>query len=79
MNTVLSALHARVIQPIRSRLRLTLEDGLEAVEYALIAALLSVVIIGAMAIFNEGLTDAFESIRDTLQDPAADLPAPAEG
>ena len=66
MNTVLSALHARVIRPIKNRLRLSLEDGLEAVEYALIAALLAVVIIGAMSIFGTGLTGIFQDISDRL-------------
>jgi pilus assembly protein Flp/PilA len=75
MNTVFAALYTRVIWPMRERL--TSEEGLEAVEYALIAALLSVVIIGAMGLLNTGLTDIFESIRDTLQNPGAEFPAPA--
>lgn len=76
MNTVLSALYTRVIQPVKARLKL--EEGLEAVEYALIAALLSVVIIAAMTIFNEGLTNAFTDISNTLKDPKVPVP-PAGG
>ena len=72
MNTVFSALYTRVIRPIKARLRL--EDGLEAVEYALIAALLSVVIIGAIGIFSGGLETAFNNIANTLENPEADLP-----
>ena len=64
MNTVLATLYARVIWPVRQRL--TPETGLEAVEYALIAALLSVVIIGAMAIFGPGLTGIFQDIATRL-------------
>jgi Flp pilus assembly pilin Flp len=64
MNTVFATLYARVIWPVRQRL--TPENGLEAVEYALIAALLSVVIIGAMAIFGPGLTGIFTDIAERL-------------
>lgn len=72
MNTVFATLYARVIWPVRDRL--TSEDGLEAVEYALIAALLSVVIIAAMGLFSEGLTTIFTSIKTTLENPNAALP-----
>jgi pilus assembly protein Flp/PilA len=64
MNTVFSALYARVIWPVRDRLNS--EDGLEAVEYALIAALLAVVIIGAMQVFGGGLTGIFNDIAARL-------------
>jgi Flp pilus assembly pilin Flp len=64
MNTVFATLYARVIWPVRERL--TSDDGLEAVEYALIAALLSVVIIGAMAIFGPGITNIFTAIAGRL-------------
>jgi pilus assembly protein Flp/PilA len=64
MNTVFSALYTRVIRPIKARLRL--EDGLEAVEYALIAALLAVVIIGAMSVFGDGLNGIFSDIAARL-------------
>ena len=73
MNTVLSALYANIILPLRDRLRS--EDGLEAVEYALIAALLSVVIIAGIQILGTGsagtggtggLSGLFQGIADTL-------------
>jgi pilus assembly protein Flp/PilA len=64
MNTVLATLYARVIQPVRDRLNS--EDGLEAVEYALIAALLAVVIIGAMSVFGDGLGTIFNNIAQRL-------------
>ncbi len=69
MNTVISALYTNIIWPLRDRL--TREDGLEAVEYALIAALLSVVIIGAVSILgglttDSGLTGLFQDIADRL-------------
>jgi Flp pilus assembly pilin Flp len=74
MNTVLSALYARVIWPVRARL--TAEGGLEAVEYALIAALVSVVIIAAMAVFTPALQGIFDSISDVLTDAAPAISPP---
>lgn len=70
MNTVISALYANIIWPVRDRL--SREDGLEAVEYALVAALLSVVIIAAIGLLGSGapgegaLGGLFERIADTL-------------
>ena len=64
MNTVFATLYARVIWPVRDRL--SSEDGLEAVEYALIAALLAVVVIGAMQVFGGGLTNIFTDIANRL-------------
>ena len=64
MNTVFAALYARVIWPMRERL--SSEEGLEAVEYALIAALLSVVIITAMGFFGEGLKGIFNDLATKL-------------
>jgi Flp pilus assembly pilin Flp len=52
MSTVISALYANIIWPMRDRL--SREDGLEAVEYALVAALLSVVIIAAVGLLGTG-------------------------
>jgi pilus assembly protein Flp/PilA len=66
MNTVFATLYARVIRPVRDRLKLSLEDGLEAVEYALIAALLSVVVIGAMQVFGGGIDNIYQGIADRL-------------
>lgn len=70
MNTVFSALYANIIWPLRDRLRS--EDGLEAVEYALVAALLSVVIIAGIQLLGTGnggdgaLGGLFSRIASTL-------------
>jgi Flp pilus assembly pilin Flp len=74
MNTVVSALHARVIRPAWGRLRnLRLQDGLEAVEYALIAALVSVVIVAAMAVFRPALEGIFQAISDQLTNAGTEI------
>jgi len=71
MNTVFSALYANIIWPMRDRL--SREEGLEAVEYALVAALLSVVIIAAVGLLGSGtegdgaLGGLFEGIANLLE------------
>lgn len=45
---------------------LTDEDGATAIEYGLIAALISVAIIAAVSLLGESLNDVFQSIADTL-------------
>ena len=50
------------------------ESGATAIEYGLIAALIAVAIIGAVGMLGDSITDAFESISDTL-----DEARPAEG
>lgn len=47
------------------------ESGATAIEYGLIAALISVVIIGAVAALGGSLTGVFNSIDDCLSDSAA--------
>jgi pilus assembly protein Flp/PilA len=47
------------------------ESGATAIEYGLIAALVSVVIITAVATLGDNLTATFTSINDCLADPAA--------
>jgi Flp pilus assembly pilin Flp len=75
MNTVFSALYARVIWPVQDRL--ASEKGLEAVEYALIAALLSVVIIAAMGVFGDSLQAIFDDISAVLDGAGGEInPAP---
>jgi pilus assembly protein Flp/PilA len=74
MNTVFSALYVRVIWPMRERL--TSEEGLEAVEYALIAALLSVVIITAMGFFGDGLEGIFTDLAAKLTTEGAKINTP---
>lgn len=45
------------------------ESGATAIEYGLIAALVSVVIITAVATLGDNLTDTFTSINTCLEDP----------
>jgi pilus assembly protein Flp/PilA len=45
------------------------EQGATAIEYGLIAALVSVVIITAVATLGDNLTTTFTSINDCLADP----------
>lgn len=45
---------------------LTDEEGATAIEYGLIAALISVAIIGALTALQESLRDTFESITSAL-------------
>lgn len=42
------------------------ESGATAIEYGLIAALIAVVIIGAVTALGTGLTDTFTSVSDEL-------------
>lgn len=46
------------------------EEGVTAIEYGLIAALIAVVIIGAVTTIGENLTDIFQYIADRLVPPA---------
>lgn len=57
--------------PLRARLRS--DRGIEAVEYALIAALLSAVVVGAVALLNPQLDGIFQSIANLLGDAATEL------
>ena len=45
------------------------ESGAAGIEYGLLAALISVVIIVAVASIGQSLKTAFESIADCLKDP----------
>ncbi len=47
------------------------ESGATAIEYGLIAALLSIVIIGALQLTGTSLTAVFDEIAATLQAAAA--------
>ncbi len=42
------------------------EDGATAIEYGLIAALLSVVIIGTVTLAGQAVSDVFDSIQGSL-------------
>ncbi len=54
------------------------ESGATAIEYGLIAALISVVIIGAVSALGGSLTGVFNDINECLADSTA-CAAPAEG
>ncbi|HSK97708.1 MAG TPA: Flp family type IVb pilin [Euzebyales bacterium] len=74
MKSAFSALRARILRVLRPlRLRLRLEHGLEAVEYALIAALLSVIIVGAVQILQPQITAAYQAIADQLSGAAGTI------
>ena len=45
------------------------ESGVTAIEYGLIAALIAVVIIGAVTTLGENLNTVFGNVRDELNDP----------
>lgn len=62
-----AVLHA-LTQPVRSRL--ASDDGIEAIEYALIAALIAVVVIAAVALLNPALGQAFSTIGSRVNDAA---------
>lgn len=47
------------------------ESGATAIEYGLIAALVSVVIITALGVVGDNLTSTFDSIGTALAPPAA--------
>lgn len=47
------------------------ESGATAIEYGLIAALISVVIIGAVSLLGGSLNDVFTGINDCLEDASA--------
>lgn len=51
------------------------EEGVTAIEYGLIAALIAVAIIVAVGLVGDGLEQTFTSVSDSL--PAAPAPAPA--
>lgn len=42
------------------------EDGATAIEYGLIAALISLAIIGALGLVNQSMTDMYELIRSSI-------------
>lgn len=58
-------------QPIRARLQR--EDGLEAIEYALIAALLSAILVGVIATLGTDITEIFTAIGARLDDAGSTI------
>lgn len=53
--------------------------GATAIEYALIASLLSIVIIGAVGAINGSLGDVYETIQSYIQPALDGSPMPDEG
>jgi pilus assembly protein Flp/PilA len=53
------------------------ESGATAIEYGLIAALISVVIIGTLSVLGDNLDSTFQSISDELGGTGGTTPAPA--
>ncbi|MCS6781180.1 MAG: Flp family type IVb pilin [Geminicoccaceae bacterium] len=47
------------------------EQGATAIEYGLIAALISVAIIAVLSTLGTSLTETFQQIADCLSDPAS--------
>ena len=55
-------------QAVRDRLRS--ERGIEAIEYALIAALLAAIVVAVIALLNPSMRNIFSAIAAQLQDAA---------
>jgi len=55
------------------------EEGVTAIEYGLIAALIAVVIIAAVAAVGDGLEGVFQGIADCLAAPTTCGDAPPAG
>lgn len=73
MSSLFSALFVRTEQ-VRSRLRS--DDGLEMIEYALIAALVAVVMIAAVNALNPSVAEAFNTIGNRVEAYANNIAAP---
>ncbi len=71
MSSLYWALYA-LTEPVRARLRS--EHGLEAIEYALIAALVAVVVIAAVNLLNPSIGNAFNTIGKRVNDAANAIP-----
>lgn len=67
MFTLLSAI-TTITEPIRSRLRS--EHGIEAIEYALIAALLAAIVVAALALLTPAVDNIFTAIATRLNTAA---------
>ena len=52
------------------------ESGATAIEYGLIAALMAVVVIAAITILGPSLTNTFQGISDTLENPTVEGVSP---
>lgn len=68
MNALFSALYAHVLWPLRQRIDTAQEDGLEAVEYALIAALIAAVLVAGVTALRDEIGNVLEYITNSLRD-----------
>lgn len=57
-----------LIRPLRDRDRG--EQGIEAIEYALIAALLAAIVVAVIALLNPSMENIFQAIANQLQTAA---------
>lgn len=55
------------------------ESGATAIEYALIASLLSIVIIGSVVAVNGSLTNVYDTVRSYIVPALEGSPMPDEG
>ena len=60
-----------LIRPLRDRIRG--EQGIEAIEYALIAALLAAIVVAVIALLNPSMTNIFQAIANQLQTAATSI------
>lgn len=60
-----------LIQPVRDRFRS--DHGIEAIEYALIAALLAAIVVAVIALLNPAMTNIFTAIATQLQNAATSM------
>ncbi len=73
MSSMLSALYG-LAEQVRARLRS--DTGLEAIEYALLAALVAVVVIAAVTLLNPSMGNAFNTIGQRVNDAANAITLP---
>lgn len=58
-----------MLQIIKSKLsKFRSEEGVTALEYALLAALIAVVIVGAVTLLGTSASDAFQNVADNISD-----------
>jgi len=65
MEAVVSRL-AESPRPETRRLRLISQRGVSAIEYSLLAALIAIVVVGAVSVLGDNLGDVFDSLADKI-------------
>ena len=53
-------------RPETRRLRLISQRGVSAIEYSLLAALIAIVVVGAVSVLGDNLGDVFDSLADKI-------------